>query len=105
MCDSESYAKLSRILGDRGIARLFELREWGNGYELDLELASFTYTGAEGFWKSSDPSWMIYASHESSITFGGDWLIESVLLILPEFERYLYKGWDPKLYARSDRIL
>ena|SRR5690348_1931827 len=100
----DAYDDLRRILADHGINRLFELREGGDGYELDLELASFAYNGTEGFWKSTDPGWMIYASHEASITFGGIWLIQSVRQLFPEFDRFIYKGWDAKLYAPSDSV-
>jgi len=68
-------------------------------YELDLVCASFTYNGAEGFWTQPDMSWMVQASHESSITFGGEWLLQAMKAALPEFDRYIYRGWDDTLYA------
>jgi hypothetical protein len=37
---------------------------------------------------------MIYASHESSITFGGDWLIQAVRNSTPDIEKYVYRGWE-----------
>lgn len=93
-----AYDHLRRLLADRGVTRLFELREWGDGYELNAEDASFSYNGAEGFWVPTDLEWMIYASHEASITFGGPWLIEGMRRCLPLFDRYLYRGWDPAGY-------
>jgi hypothetical protein len=95
----DSYSQLRKALIEHGITRLFEIREWGSGYELDVELAGFTYTGAEGFWTSGDLSWMVYSSHESSITFGGTWLIEHMRRVLTGFDRYIYKGWDISAYG------
>lgn len=70
--------KLREVLRNRGVERLWELREYGPEYELDVELFDPCYTGAEGFWTSAgDPDWIVYASHESSITVGG-WLLGQV---------------------------
>jgi hypothetical protein len=99
MADPNSYTNLRTALIDHGINRVFELREWGCGYELAVELGGFTYTGAEGFWTAGDLSWMVYASHESSITFGGSWLIEQMRAALPSFNVYIYKGWDIAAYG------
>jgi hypothetical protein len=50
--------------------------------------------------------WLIYASHESSITVAGDWLLEAVKAEWPEWEQHLYTGWDykrpPKLEIEKD---
>lgn len=93
-----AYESLRSALQARGVSRLIELREWGDSVELDLSLASFQYNGAEGFWFQPDLTWMVQASHESSVTFGGDWLINAARAILPEFQRYIYRGWDLKHY-------
>ena len=98
MDDPNSYVRLRQGLSDHGISRVFELREYGCGYELDVEVAGFTYNGAEGIWACSDLTWMIYCSHESSITFGGSWLIERMRAALPGFDRFIYKGWDLAAY-------
>jgi hypothetical protein len=94
-----AYVNLRNAILNHGVNRIFELREWGSGYELDLEFAGFTYTGAEGFWTSGDLSWMVDASHETSITFGGTWLIERMRSALPSFDRHIYKGWDLSAYG------
>ena len=98
MVPASTYAHLRAALADHGVTRLFELREHGDGYELALELASFTYHGAEGFWVPDTGDWMVHASHESSITFGGDWLIDRMRAALPRFDRFLYRGWDLAAY-------
>ena len=52
--------------------------------ELAVEDLNPKYTGEEGSW--SAPPWdrVLYASHESSITVGGQWLIEVVQSAWPE---------------------
>ncbi|MGD0091760.1 MAG: hypothetical protein ABSE73_17735 [Planctomycetota bacterium] len=96
----DAYLNLQRAMVGRGISRILELREWGDGYELDVALVGFTYTGAEGFWTVDDMGWMVYASHEASITFGGSWLIQHMRASLPEFDRYIYRERDIKAYAQ-----
>ncbi len=90
------------MLGRHGVARLWELREGRFGYEIDLPDAEFLYTGEEGFWTSSEMEWMIYASHESSITLGGLWLANEVTARWPECERYRYRGYDLSNYGLAD---
>jgi hypothetical protein len=99
MAHPDSYPRLRAILSEHGVAHVLELREYGDGYEIPIESAGFTYNGAEGFWTSDDLDWLVYASHESSITFGSQWLVKKMRAALPEFERYIYKGWDLAAYA------
>jgi hypothetical protein len=95
----DSYPRLRASLREHGVAHVLELREYGDGYEIPVESADFTYNGAEGFWMSDNLDWLVYASHESSITFASTWLVEKMRAALPEFERYIYKGWDRAAYA------
>lgn len=94
MKEPESYEGLRAALIERGISRVFELRESGDGFEIETNTASFAYDGAEGFWTSGDSAWMVYSSHESSVTFGSAWLVERMRSLVPEFERYIYRGYD-----------
>ena len=93
-----AYDAIRSALASRGIERVVELREWGDGLELETAAAEFTYNGGEGFWTAGDMDWMVYASHEASISFGGDWLVDVMRAHLPQFDRYLYRGWDSALY-------
>jgi hypothetical protein len=93
-----AYDHLRLILAEHGVTRLFELRESGDGYELDTAASEFIYNGDEGFWTAGEMEWMVYASHESSITFGGPWLAAAIRPHLPDFDRYLYRGWDLAAY-------
>jgi hypothetical protein len=84
-----------RILAGRGIRRVWEMREYGPSYELDLELLKPEYTGAEGFWCSPQPDnpgpgWVLYASHEGSLSLGGEWLIGAIKALWPDWEEYLW---------------
>jgi hypothetical protein len=67
---------LRRKLVKLSIERVWELREHGPEYSEDVELFDPLYNGAEGFWTASGYPWVIYASHESSITVAGALLSE-----------------------------
>ena len=82
--------KLHQILRSHNISRVFELREYGPCYELDCELFDPSYNGAEGYWVSSNLDWIIYASHESSITIGG-WLLEEVKKVWPNHSSHVWR--------------
>jgi len=94
---------LQRILGQRDITRVWELREYGPEYEIDLDEMEPEYTGAEGYWTSGDMDWLVYVSHESSVTLAGGWLIDAVKTVWPEWERRLYTGWDYEPPPSADR--
>ena len=47
-------------------------------YELELSVFEPYHNGAGGYWCSEPMDWVIYASHEESITIGGEWLIEAI---------------------------
>jgi hypothetical protein len=62
---------LQKFLALEDVARCYLLRELGPpDYEVDHELAKPLYDGSETFL-FRDKSWMIYASHESSLTLVG----------------------------------
>ncbi len=86
--------QLRDILVGRGITRLWELRESSAGFEIAIGLFVPTYTGGEGYWTSPGFDWLIYASHESSVTVAGEWLLAEIKAIWPDWERYLYTTYD-----------
>lgn len=81
--------RLRPLLAERGIDRVWELRESGPEYELDASAFEPQYNGAEGFWTSPALDWIAYASHESSITVGG-WLLHEVKRTWPEWELHMW---------------
>lgn len=54
---------------------LYELREHGPSYERELGWTEFR-SPSETFWTTLDFDWMIYCSHESTITFAGRSLLK-----------------------------
>jgi len=48
------------------------------------------YNGAEGYWSSDGLDWIIYASHESSVTVGG-WLLEEV--------KQAWSDWNSRIWT------
>ena len=83
------------LLRSRDITRAIELCEFGDSCEVDLAAATFHYgSGGEGFWFDHGMEWMVYLSHESSITFGGEWLITAVSGTVPDLQHYAYRGWE-----------
>jgi hypothetical protein len=90
----DAYDALRRMIDAE---RVLEAREHGPGRELARDQVSFEYDGAEGFWTDVSLGWLVYASHESSITFSVD-LAARMREVLSQFDRYLYKGWDLASY-------
>lgn len=74
------FAILRDALGQRGISRVFQLHELGPDepdYEIELSIFEPAYRwGEEQYCTAAGVDWVVYASHESSITLGGDWLME-----------------------------
>lgn len=79
----ESFRELSL---QRGIARVFEFVEnhvFEDDYVLDLEW--LVPAGAEVFRTSRELDWVLYGSHEHSITVAGDWLVAGIEAIWPNW--------------------
>ncbi|MFZ0063839.1 MAG: hypothetical protein WAL47_17535 [Pyrinomonadaceae bacterium] len=81
--------RLGTILAERGVTRVWELREYGPEYELDASAFEPHYNGAERFWTSPALDWIVYASHETSITVGG-WVLDEVKRAWPEWGRHIW---------------
>jgi hypothetical protein len=75
-----------------GVARLWELPESSDDgeYELDLELFAPIYTGSEGMWFDASETWMVFASHEGSVTISGAELIRAFERVFPEATDWRY---------------
>lgn len=84
-----SVDRLRSLLAERGVARVWELRECGPAYERDSAAVEIEYNGAEGYWTSGALDWIIYASHESSITVGG-WMLAEVRKAWPDRARHIW---------------
>jgi hypothetical protein len=66
--------------------RIFELHEWGPSVVTDATEFEPLYNGAEGCWFDTSLSWIVYASHEASISFAGT-VRSSVESLVPESPR------------------
>jgi hypothetical protein len=83
--------RIGRFFSDNAVARVIELREFGEGYELDASAAVLSYTDGEGFWTAAGGDWIVYCSHEGTITFGGKIADE----IGPEYRAHHYEPSQP----------
>ncbi len=79
-------SRLQSLLADAGVSKVWELREYGPEYEMDLALLDPIYNGAEGYWTSESLDWLLYASHESTVTVSGAWLLVRIQAVWPEWE-------------------
>ena len=70
--------------------RRIALRDW-----------NATYDGREHIWTSEPFDWLLYLSHEESITLGGAWLIEAFKRSEPTWRDLLWKTGDPQFVHRS----
>ncbi len=87
LCDEGILKGLLQIFTSHGIHEMFVLPEFEEGYSTD-DLAriflvededgyGFPYASEE-FYCDDSLEWVIYCSHESTVTFGGQWLVEEV---------------------------
>jgi hypothetical protein len=83
---------LCEKLRRQGVGRIWELKEWGPEFEEALELFQPVYDGAEGYWCSQELDWIVYASHEGSITVGGA-LVATVRDVWPQCTEHLWRAW------------
>lgn len=72
MWDAGGFERVHEALAATGLRRVVEIREHGDpSCLLDLDEFAPSYTGAEGIWTDDTLDWIAYASHESSVAFGG----------------------------------
>ena len=84
------YPALRGILAALGNKTIFEFREDRKTYAVSVATFEPRYSGLEGFWTSEDCDWIIYASHESSVTVGGERLLASVKEAWPSWQRGIW---------------
>ena len=81
--------KLQEILSKHEVKKVWEIREDGKDCEMELSVFKPYYNGAEGFWCDDKFDWVIYASHESSITVGG-WLLDEIKNVWSNWEDHIW---------------
>ena len=92
---------LRDALRKHSVSTVFLLHEFGDpDYEVELGIFEPGYRdGGEQYSTSVQSDWIVYASHESSITVGGEWLIDVFRKLHPECAGHTYKG----PYSTPDR--
>jgi hypothetical protein len=86
---------LQGILKRHEITRVWELREGHEaGYEMDTAFLDLYYDGTEGYWTSEGMDWLIYVSHENSLTVAGEWLIAAIKVLWPRWNEHLYTTYN-----------
>lgn len=93
------YMAFRRILSEHGVKCVFEFREDGEAYVVSVAKIEPCYTGLEGFWSSDRFDWILYASHEGSVTVGGEWLLPAVQAGWPSWER---RVWNSPFYEKPE---
>jgi hypothetical protein len=85
---------IRKELEKRHVSTVFLLHEFGDpDYEIELGIFEPGYRdGGEQYSTSEQMDWMIYASHESSITVCGQWLTEIFRKLHPECTERTYGG-------------
>jgi hypothetical protein len=95
----DGVALLQNALQAHGIRKVFQLHEFGPPepeYEIDLSIFVPTYgSGGEQYSTSGLSDWVVYASHESSVTICGDWLTRNIEMKLPDWSQHTYRGPYP----------
>jgi hypothetical protein len=89
-----SGGALIAALRARGIDRVIEFREGGGTFERAVQELDPEYQGEERYWSSPPWDWILYASHESSTTVGGQWLLIAVQAAWPEWQRHIWTSPD-----------
>jgi hypothetical protein len=98
-------AALQEMLYRHGVTKVWVVTEFGPSAqepdkELDtdrFDLAEVMGSGVESYAASKEDDWLIYVSHEHSITFAGAWLGAAVPEFWPAWSRrtyvdYMYTG-------------
>jgi hypothetical protein len=83
------------VLLQNGIRRVWELVEdnYPDQYEIDVAFMVLWSSGLEHCWTSEHMDWLIYTSHEHSITLCGEWLLKRVERIWPGWKEHIYTDY------------
>lgn len=90
---------LHRILIAHGVSTLFEIPESDDGCSMDVTDLDPCYSGQECFWTDDKLDWIIYASHENSITVGGEWLLKEIKAVWPNWSERI---WTTPFFGRPE---
>lgn len=86
------WKNLRRLLADHGIRRVFQLVQGNQGDQCEMDVTLLEVRevdGREAYWTSEGMDWLLYVSHEQSLTVAGEWLLGEVKRVWPSWERGL----------------
>jgi len=69
---------------------IYEIDEDESVTEMDIALLDCYYGGSEKYWTNKSRQWIIYASHENSLTLGGKEFLFQMLNAIKEISDYEY---------------
>ncbi len=87
--DEGADGHLRRALEQRGVEKVYALREWEPHWEGGPECVDCIDYGAETFWFDNNLDWIVYVSHEGSIAVGG-WLLSELQASWPDWRDHLW---------------
>ncbi|MGM0880709.1 MAG: hypothetical protein ACQEXQ_06655 [Bacillota bacterium] len=97
----ENLDFIKDLLKKHNVTILIQLREDGIAFKNDdLEDFNFWnksddyYWNNDCFWFDQSMDWVIYISHEQTITFGGEWIIETLKNNWIDWKENI--SWDTK---------
>ncbi|NOU89756.1 hypothetical protein GC102_28985 [Paenibacillus sp. LMG 31460] len=97
--DKSKHEFILTVLKEHGIEQIYEFLETGETYRIQISdlhpfYGYYGAIGGEGFWCSDKMDWIIYASHEGTITFGGEWLVSKLKSVWIDWRNHV--DWDSK---------
>lgn len=99
---ADGLNKVRQAVSIHGVRACFDFSEFDEPTtRLSLREWEPAYDGMEHFWTSEPLDWLVYVSHEQSITLGGTWLIEAFKRAEPTWRNLLWKSSDPQFVHRS----
>jgi len=92
-----------QVLQRRGVQDCLEFPEFSDQrtYQLAVTELDLNYQDSERFWTDDPYDWIVYSSHESSLTLGGTWLIADLKSMWPDWGSHLWRCGDPAFVHRS----
>jgi hypothetical protein len=106
MAKDENLEKLRTIFVQHNISTVIELREFENAriigsftdeeyfFEEDEDGVILPYM-SEFFWFDSNKDWVMYTSHERTVAFGGEWLVNDIKMQFENYTKHEMKRFIP----------
>lgn len=96
----QKLQEIKSILMQFGVTEIYEFRENGLAYKINNSLdydfwdSDDYFWNNEGFWFDDNMNFIIYLSHEETITFGGDIFVKEIKSHWQGWKEHL--KWDTK---------